>query len=155
MSAIVTNAPVGRVERIWLKRMKGGPMDECQRVRLVAGHGLEGNANQGGKRQVTILSQETWQRIAGEPSGQVLDPARRRANVLVSGVDLAGSTGRILSLGGLRIRIHGETRPCGQMDAAATGLQARMAEPWGGGVYGEVLDDGEFGVGDAAMLADR
>ena len=76
----------GRLERIWLKRMKGGPMDPQVRATLVAGQGLLGNANQGGKRQVTILAKETWDRItSGLPEAP--DASVRRANLLVSGVD--------------------------------------------------------------------
>jgi MOSC domain-containing protein YiiM len=141
----------GRVEGIWLKRTKGGPMDSQERATLVAGRGLAGNANQGGLRQVTILSKETWERISGAVSDG-MDPARRRANLMVSGVDLAHSRGRILRIGSLRIRIAGETRPCEQMDAAAQGLRAGLSEPWGGGVFGEVLDDGDIAVGDHVAL---
>jgi len=144
----------GRVERIWLKRMKGGPMDPQERATLVAGRGLAGNANQGGTRQITILSLETWERISSGVSAG-LDPARRRANLLVSGVDLAHSRGRVLRVGESRIRIHGETRPCEQMDAAARGLRAGLSEPWGGGVFGEVLDDGDIAVGDVVTVSDN
>ena len=144
---------MGRVERIWLKRMKGGPMDPQQNATLVAGRGLKGNANQGGKRQVTILSRETWERITARLDDSP-DPASRRANLLVSGVDLANSRGRILRISGHRIRVYGETRPCEQMEAAAAGLQDGLAEPWGGGVFGEVLDDGEIRVGDEVTVAD-
>jgi MOSC domain-containing protein YiiM len=146
--------PMGRVERIWLKRMKGGPMDPQETATLVAGRGLKGNANQGGKRQVTILSRETWERIAGQLE-RAPDPAKRRANLLVSGVDLANARGRILRIGGHRIRIYGETRPCEQMEAAAVGLQEGLSEPWGGGVFGEVLDDGEIRVGDEVSVSDQ
>ena len=52
----------GQLESIWVKRMKRGPMDALDRVRCVAGRGLAGNANQGGRRQVTIFSKETWER---------------------------------------------------------------------------------------------
>ena len=144
---------MGRVERIWLKRMKGGPMDPQERVRLVAGRGLEGNANQGGKRQVTILSLETWERIT-RSLGQAPDPARRRANLLVSGVDLANSRGRILRIAGQRIRVYGETRPCEQMDQACNGLRAALEEPWAGGAFGEVLNDGEIHVGAPVTLGE-
>jgi len=144
---------MGRVERIWLKRMKGGPMDPQDTATLVAGRGLKGNANQGGKRQVTILSRETWERIAGRLE-EAPDPARRRANLLVSGVDLANSRGRVLRIGGHRIRVYGETRPCEQMEAAAAGLQDGLSEPWGGGVFGEVLDDGEIRVGDEVTIGE-
>jgi MOSC domain-containing protein YiiM len=142
---------MGRLERIWLKRMKGGPMDPQETATLVAGSGLKGNANQGGKRQVTILSKETWERIAGQLD-EAPDPAKRRANLLVSGVDLAGARGSILRIGGLRIRVYGETRPCEQMEAAAAGLERGLSEPWGGGVFGEVLDDGDIRVGDEVTV---
>jgi hypothetical protein len=51
-----------RLERIWIKRMKLGPMDPAERATLVAGRGIVGNANQGGKRQVTIVSRERCRR---------------------------------------------------------------------------------------------
>ena len=143
---------MGRLERIWIKRMKGGPMDPRDRATLVAGRGLAGNANQGGKRQVTILSKETWERITGalpEPP----DPAVRRANLLVSGIGLEGSRGRVLRVGGHRIRIYGETRPCEQMERV-DGLREGLAERWGGGVFGEVLDDGDICVGDTITIDD-
>jgi MOSC domain-containing protein YiiM len=147
----MTERSPGRVERIWLKRMKGGPMDPQERATLVAGRGLLGNANQGGKRQVTILSKETWERITATLS-EAPDAAVRRANLLVSGIDLASSRGRVLRIGGQRLRINGETRPCEQMEDAARGLQAGLAEPWGGGVFAEALDDGEIAIGDEVRL---
>lgn len=150
----MTERSPGRVERIWLKRMKGGPMDPQERATLVAGRGLLGNANQGGKRQVTILCKETWERITAMLP-EAPDAVARRANLLVSGVDLSGSRGRMLRVGGYRIRIYGETRPCEQMESAAAGLQTGLSEPWGGGVFGEVLDDGEIAVGDEVTVSDH
>jgi hypothetical protein len=38
------------------------------------------------------------------------------------------------------------------MEMAAPGLQAAMSVPFGGGAFGEVLDDGEIAVGDAVEL---
>ena len=35
-------------------------MDPTDRARVVAGKGIVGNANQGGKRQVTIVSDRHW-----------------------------------------------------------------------------------------------
>jgi hypothetical protein len=41
----------GRIEAIWKKRFRRGPMDEIDSAVLVAGRGMAGNANQGGRRQ--------------------------------------------------------------------------------------------------------
>ena len=141
----------GKLEQIWIKRMKGGPMDPRDRATLVAGRGLEGNANQGGRRQVTILSKEVWEQVTA-PLPEAPPPIARRANLLVSGVSLSNARGKILRIGTHRIRIDGETRPCEQMEDAAPGLQAGLGIPWGGGVFGEVLDDGEIGVGDEVVV---
>lgn len=141
----------GRLDAIWIKRMKRGPMDPADVARLVAGRGIRGNANQGGKRQVTIIEREVWERLMSE-LGADLSPSRRRANLMVSGVGLAGMRGRVLRIGSCRVRIYNETRPCEQMDEALPGLQAAMLPNWGGGAFGEILDDGEVRIGDAVSF---
>ena len=96
---------------------------------------------------MTLMDAERWARIE-ETIGCTLDPSTRRANLLVSGVSLAGSRGRILKVGPCRLSIIGETRPCERMDQAFDGLRKVMQEDWGGGAYAQVLDDGEIAVGD-------
>jgi MOSC domain-containing protein YiiM len=73
---------------------------------------------------------------------------------MVSGLPLAGSRGRMLGIGGCRIRVLGETKPCERMDAALPGLRAVMVADWGGGAYGEVLDDGIIQIGDVVEWLD-
>ena len=139
---------MGKLERIWLKRAHRGPMDAATRATLVAGRGLAGNANQGGKRQITLMVQERWTELMSE-MGAALDPRARRANLLLSGIDLTNSRGRVLRIGACRLLIHGETRPCEQMEAALSGLQGAMRERWGGGAFAEALDSGDIAVGDS------
>ena len=136
----------GRLEAIWVKRFKRGPMDPKSEVVLVGGRGIEGNANQGGERQVTILSQEAWKELMERTNGNA-DPSSRRANLMVSGIDLKNGTARVLAIGTARIRIYGETKPCERMDEAHQGLRSAMRE-WLGGAFGEVLDDGKVTIGD-------
>ena len=138
----------GRVEAIWIKRMKRGPMDPVTEANLVAGRGIEGNANQGGKRQVTLIEQEMWEEITRGLNASV-SPSARRANLMLGGIRLAQSYGRVLRVGSCRIQIYGETRPCSQMDEAFMGLRDALKPNWGGGAFGEVLDDGRIEVGDA------
>lgn len=146
----------GRLEAIWIKRMKRGPMDAADSATLVTDRGIVGNADQGGKRQVTVIEREVFDRIADTLPD--VRPVMRRANLLVSGVRLAERRAHVLTVGGVRILLHGETRPCHRMDEACQGLRAALDEGWGGGAYGTVLDDGEVRVGDTVSIeaaADR
>ena len=145
----------GRVEAIWIKRARRGSMDPVETADAVEGRGLVGNANQGGRRQVSLIEREVWARLMDELGGH-LDPSRRRANVLVSGVRLAESRGRTLRVGPVRILVCGETRPCERMDEALPGLRDAMKADWNGGAYGQVLDSGPISVGDeVAWLPDE
>jgi MOSC domain-containing protein YiiM len=96
---------------------------------------------------VTIVARERWDELMANLDLS-LDPASRRANLVVKGIELEDSGGRVLRVGPCRVRLIGETRPCERMEEAAPGLQDAMRERWGGGAYGEVLDDGEIAVGD-------
>lgn len=143
----------GRVEALWTKRAKGGPMDPARELRVVRRTGIETNADWGGRRQITILEKERWDAMVATLGGADLDPSARRANVMVSGCDLADSRHHILHLGEVRVQIVGETRPCGRMDEAQQGLRRAMADPWNGGAYGILLDDGAICLGDPVALA--
>jgi MOSC domain-containing protein YiiM len=143
----VLNAAPGVLEAIWIKRVRRGPMDPAQRATLVAGRGIVGNANQRGRRQITIIEREVWRALV-EPLGSDLDPAARRANLMVSGLPLGDSRGRVLRVGSCRLRILGETKPCERMEEALPGLRDAMWPEWRGGAFAEVLNDGEIAVGD-------
>lgn len=137
----------GTLEAIWIKRSKGGPMDPVTEVRALENRGLTGNADQGGHRQITVIERESIE-AAGEELGSVVDPRFRRANLMVSGLALQESRGRILRIGELRLEVRGETRPCERMDQALPGLRRALRPDWRGGVYGVVLDDATIRVDD-------
>lgn len=139
--------PPGRLIGMWVKRSHGGVMDAVMTGELVATRGLRGNATQGGRRQVTLLSLPQWRALTAHLPGPP-DPTIRRANLLVDGLDFDDCRGRVLSIGEARIRIFGETRPCYQMDEACPGLQAALSPPWGGGAFGEVIATGAIALGD-------
>ena len=144
----------GRVERLWVKRAHRGAMDARDSIELVAGRGVEGSADRGGRSQVTIIEREVWESLMRE-LGSDAGPETRRANVLVSGIDLRASRGRVLRLGDTRIRIAGEVKPCERMEEAVTGLRALMYPEWRGGAFGEIVDGGTVSVGDAVTWEER
>ena len=123
-------------------------MDPVREATLVVGQGMQGSVGRSRRRQVTILAREAWDSataVVGHDPG----PACRRANILVSGIELARTRGRVLRVGSCRIAIGGELTPCERMDEASSGLRRALEPEWRGGVFGEILDGGIVCVGDS------
>ena len=126
-------------------------MDAVQEASFLAGTGIAGNVDRSRRRQVTLLSREAWNRFMTTLNAAV-DPSARRANVLLSGVDLAATRDRVLRLGDeVRLLIGGEVTPCERMDEAVSGLREVMRPNWGGGAFAQVMTGGTVRVGDAAV----
>jgi MOSC domain-containing protein YiiM len=143
----------GRLESIWLKPAHGEEMEPVLRITVIKGKGPVGNADFGAERQVTIVEREVFETL---PSmiRQAVDPSARRANFMISGIRLANTANRILQIGPCRIRIRGESKPCHRMDEACPGLEDALKPNWGGGAWGDVLDDGEIQIGDQVSWTD-
>jgi MOSC domain-containing protein YiiM len=141
----------GRIVAIWIKRAHRGVMDAVDEAEAVAGRGLAGNADRSRRRQITIIDEDAW-RDASAEAGAEVDPSKRRANVMVRGIDLTESRGKLLRLGDCVIRILGETRPCERMEEAQPGLRRALGSAWRAGVFGEVVEGGPLRIGDRAEL---
>ena len=129
-------------------------MDARDSIELVAGRGVAGSADQGGRRQVTLLEREVWDALMRD-LGSGADAETRRANVLVSGIDLRDSRDRVLRVGSARVRVAGEVKPCERMEEAVPGLRAAMFPEWRGGAFAQILDGGEVAVGDEVAWEDE
>ena len=144
------------LEQIWLKPVRRGVVDVVESAQLVAGRGITGNHNQGGRRQVTLIEREVWEAMM-KHLGASLPVSTRRANLGVSGLREGGApglvrtTGRVLAIhsaaGTCRLRILGETTPCSRMDEALPGLADEMLPEWRGGAFAEVLTGGTITAG--------
>jgi MOSC domain-containing protein YiiM len=122
-------------------------MDPVDEAVAGEGRGLEGGADFDRDRHVTLIEREVFDRLKVEFDDSVM-PVMRRANLLVSGIRLEGTHDQTLAVGDLRIHVRGETRPCGRMEDACTGLRDALDPHWGGGAHGSVLNDATITVGD-------
>lgn len=127
-------------------------MDARLTASLIAGKGLGGNVDNSRTRQVTLMERELWDAVTAE-AGSDAPPSRRRANLMLSGISLANSRGRLLRVGAAVLRIAGETKPCERMDEVQPGLKNLMYSNWGGGAFAEVITGGEIAIGDSVDWA--
>lgn len=142
----------GALARIFLRPSARTPIREVQAAEACVGSGLRDDHAGGGKRQVTLLSLEAWERACAE-LGQELCPSARRANLVLEGLELRETRGQRLRIGEVLLEIAGETRPCELLDDVAVGLCAALQSEWRGGVYARVLEGGALQVGDSAELS--
>lgn len=147
----MSDAPLGRVESIWLKRSHRGPMDAARELRVDPAAGIVGGVDRSNRRQITLIEREVWDRLMRALGATTPpDPSSRRANLVLTGIRLPNTRGRILRVGDARLAIGGELTPCERMDEVLPGLRAAMRPNWNGGVFAAAVNDALIRVGDAA-----
>ena len=144
----MTDIERGRVDAMWLKRSHRGPMDAVREVHVSSDAGIVGGVDRSRRRQITLIEREVWDRLVRDLGGTA-DPSARRANVLLTGIRLTNTRGRVLRVGEARLEIGGELTPCERMEEVLPGLQAAMRPHWNGGAFARVLGDAMIRVGDA------
>ncbi|HUQ13376.1 MAG TPA: MOSC domain-containing protein [Novosphingobium sp.] len=146
-----------------------------ERVRLLAGLGVEGDAHAGltmqhrsrwvkqrtvpNLRQVHLIHAELFEELAAK--GFDIAPAEMGENVTTRGIDLLGlSAGTRLRLGDdAVIELTGLRNPCFKLDGIAPGLMRAVLEKGPGktivrkaGVMAMVIESGNVSVGDAIRI---
>ncbi len=128
------------------------PMETKQRAQITQQSGVEGDyRGKYGPRQITVLSQEAWDQACNGVQAK-LPWTTRRANLLISGIELEQTTRQILQIGEVRLAITGETDPCQRMDMQHQGLRKTLTPAWRGGVTCFVMDEGTIQIGDEVEL---
>ena len=104
-------------------------------------------------RQITILSQDTWDKVCGELDAD-LPWTTRRANLLVDGIEFSADfVGKTVRIGEVELVVTVETAPCSQMDAQHSGLTAALTPDWRGGICCNVVKGGDIKLGDDVEFA--
>lgn len=142
---------VGKIQAIAVRGASRAPMQEQQAVDVTMEHGIVQDYRGSGLRQVSFLDIGQWQEVLDE-LGVELPWHTRRANVLITGIDLPATVGRRLQIGACRFAIGGETTPCSRMDELQAGLRQTLAPNLRGGVWGKVLQGGRMQVGDSVQV---
>ncbi len=140
-----------RVLRLWRRSEPGGPMIETASLDAVAGRGIVGDHTFGRMRHVTIVFEDDWS-AAAATLGRTVDPAGRRANVLVSGGGGEAFVGATVRLGDAVVHVRGIVTPCPVMDRAAPGMQAALRPDGRGGVWGRFETGGAIRLGDGLTV---
>ena len=139
----------GRVEGIFIGPERTLP-EPVERVRAVAGSGLEGNryfydvAPPG--RALTLIQAEALEGMLAD-TGIELSAAESRRNVLTSGIDLNALVGKRFRVGDVECLGVELCHPCSSLEKVTQkgvikGLVNR------GGLNADILTDGEIAVGD-------
>ena len=146
-----------RLLAIAVRRRSRGAMLELPRAAVTAAQGVADDLRgRPGRRQVTVLSLEAWQAACAAAGRPDLPWTARRANLLVTGIDLAavnqaaaaGADGAVLRIGAVELEVTGETAPCERMEEACPGLLAALAVGGRGGVTCRVRRGGGLAAGD-------
>ena len=142
------------LKAIAIREKSRAPMQEIQQVESTAENGLVPDfRGKPGKRQVTLLSAESWQTVCDELQVE-LAWTTRRANLFIEGHTFsAADVDKILNIGDVKLQITIETDPCNRMDEQHTGLTSALTPDWRAGVCCRVLQGGMVKLGDKVDFA--
>lgn len=154
------NQTHGTLEGIYITATAAVLPQPVERVRTLAGKGLEGDryalgcgtfSKNGGQRDVTLIEGEEVERFVRE-TGHPLDAALSRRNLLTRGVRLNDLVGREFSVGEVRMQGLRLCEPCTHL-ARITAMPVLPGLVHRGGLYAQILEDGELSVGDLIVVS--
>src|SRR5438132_7155177 len=153
---MANDAEPGRVEGIDVAISEGEPMRATDRMRVLAGIGLEGDRYATGRghfsgtpgtgRALTLIEAEVLESLR-ESLGIALRPGEARRNVTTRGIALNALVGRRFRIGSVLCEGKRLCEPCRYLEDQ---LGKPLLHPLlhRGGLRANVLEDGEIRVGD-------
>jgi MOSC domain-containing protein YiiM len=125
------------------------PIVECERLRLLAGRGIEGDRfldyKADFKGQITFFAEEIYEELRARLDEWDKPPSVFRRNVITRGADLPALIGKEFEVQGVRFLGTEESSPCYWMNRAfAEG--AEQALEGNGGLRAKILTDGVLRV---------
>jgi MOSC domain-containing protein YiiM len=143
----------GRVEWIGARPARRAVLTSVPNVAALQGRGLEGDHySGGGKRQVTLIQAEHLDTVAKLLGRRLLEPARVRRNIVVSGINLYALRDRRFRVGGALLEGGGTCDPCSRMEEVL-GPGGYNAMRGHGGIVARIVEGGVIAVGDAVVAA--
>jgi MOSC domain-containing protein YiiM len=128
------------------------PMETANEALVTIEAGIEGDCRGSvPDRQVTVISADSW-RDACRDLGMEIPWTKRRANLVLGGIDLRDTEGALILIGKVLLEIAGANPPCRVMDIQQDGLRKALKPEWRAGVSCRVLAGGKIKVGDAVRL---
>lgn len=144
----------GRLEWIGLRTVRRGEVAAVDSVQALAEQGLAGDhrcrKTRGSGRQVTLISREFIEQIAGHAGLTSIDPALLRRNLVVSGMNLNLLRYQYLQIGEAIIVPGALCHPCSRMNEnlGAGGAAAMYGY---GGLCAKIIRSGTIRVGDSVV----
>jgi len=143
----------GRVEGIFVTSEHGELPVAVERVRALAGRGLEGNRyffdEAPAGRAVTLIAAEAVEALESE-HGITLEAAATRRNVLTRDIDLNALVGKRFRIGKVECAGVELCEPCAHLQSMTRpGVIKGLAHR--GGLNADILSDGDISVGDAVV----
>jgi DNA-binding transcriptional ArsR family regulator len=146
----------GAVHSLHVGPAAGAPLSTVDRVRAVAGRGLEGDRyfegtgtfsrKPGTGRHLTLIELETLRALAAD--GIALDPAEARRNVVTCGVPLNHLVGRELRIGSVVLRGMRLCEPCTYL-SGLVGRDVKTGLIHRGGLRADIVRGGTIRAGAA------
>ena len=142
----------GRLQWLGVRPARDVPMQIVEQVVAVTGKGLVGDRydKPKGTRGVTLLQAEHLPAIASLSAHAVIDPARLRRNLIVTGISLVALEKRRFRIGEVILEGTAMCDPCARMEAEL-GPGGYNAMRGMGGLCARVVEGGVIRRGDAVV----